>query len=102
MATIAPALAPTVSRMDRGGRLPDQALRQARCCELSAKPPGISVWTEERESVESGRVLTTTERYTPLFQISIRVHLQSLFRASGRRMITMTEIDDATLDGFAE
>ena len=40
-------------------------------------------------------------RYPTLFQINTRVWLQQLSRKAGKR-ITLADIDDATLDGFAE
>src|SRR5271157_2920839 len=40
-------------------------------------------------------------RYPSLFQINSRVWLQRLSREAGRP-ITLADIDDATLDGFAE
>jgi glycosidase len=40
-------------------------------------------------------------RYPSLFQINTRVWLQRLSRESGKR-VTLADIDDATLDGFAE
>src|SRR6202047_5657175 len=40
-------------------------------------------------------------RYPTLFQINTRVWLQRLSRETGKR-VTLADIDDATLDGFAE
>jgi len=40
-------------------------------------------------------------RYPSLFQINTRVWLNHLSRQAGKR-ITLADIDDATLDGFAE
>ena len=40
-------------------------------------------------------------RYPSLFQINTRVWLQRLSREAGKR-VTLADIDDATLDGFAE
>ena len=40
-------------------------------------------------------------RYPSLFQINTRVWLQRLSRGA-RRRVTLADIDDATLDGFAE
>jgi hypothetical protein len=40
-------------------------------------------------------------RYPSLFQINTRVWLQRLSREAGRP-ITLADIDDATIDGFAE
>src|SRR5271166_5072873 len=40
-------------------------------------------------------------RYPTLFQINSRVWLQRLSREAGKR-VTLADIDDATLDGFAE
>jgi len=40
-------------------------------------------------------------RYPTLFQINTRVWLERRSREAGKR-ITMAEIDDATLDSFAE
>jgi hypothetical protein len=40
-------------------------------------------------------------RYPSLFQINTRVSLQRLSREAGKR-VTLADIDDATLDGFAE
>ena len=45
--------------------------------------------------------MATMPRYPSLFQINTRVWLQRLSREAGRR-ITLADIDDATLDGFAE
>ena len=42
-----------------------------------------------------------TARYPSLFQINTRVWLQRLSRQAGKR-ITLADIDDATIDGFAE
>ena len=43
----------------------------------------------------------TMPRYPSLFQINTRVWLQRLSREAGKR-VTLADIDDATLDGFAE
>jgi hypothetical protein len=40
-------------------------------------------------------------RYPSLFQINTRVWLQRLFRTAGKR-VTLGDIDDATIDRFAE
>src|SRR5580692_4671877 len=40
-------------------------------------------------------------RYPSLFQINARVWLQRLSREAGKRT-TLSDIDDATIDGFAE
>ena len=40
-------------------------------------------------------------RYPSLLQINTRVWLERLSRAAGRR-VTLAEIDDGTIDGFAE
>jgi hypothetical protein len=40
-------------------------------------------------------------RYPTLFQINTRVWLQRLSHEAGKR-VTLADIDDATLDGFAE
>jgi hypothetical protein len=45
--------------------------------------------------------MATMPRYPTLFQVNIRVWLNRLSRESGRR-ITLADIDDATIDGFAE
>ena len=45
--------------------------------------------------------MATMPRYPTLFQINTRVWLQRLSREAGKR-ITLADIDDATLDGFAE
>ena len=45
--------------------------------------------------------MATVPRYPSLFQINTRVWLQRLSREAGKR-ITLADIDDATLDGFAE
>ncbi len=45
--------------------------------------------------------MPTAPRYPSLFQINTRVWLQRLSREDGRR-ITLADIDDATIDGFAE
>ena len=45
--------------------------------------------------------MATTPRYPALFQINTRVWLNRLSREAGKR-ITLADIDDATIDGFAE
>ena len=45
--------------------------------------------------------MATTPRYPTLFQINTRVWLQRLSREAGKR-ITLADIDDSTIDGFAE
>ena len=45
--------------------------------------------------------MATTPRYPALFQINTRVWLNRLSRESGKR-ITLADIDNATIDGFAE
>ena len=45
--------------------------------------------------------MATMPRYPALFQINTRVWLNRLSRESGKR-ITLADIDDATIDGFAE
>ena len=45
--------------------------------------------------------MAITPRYPSLFQINTRVWLDRLSRGLGRR-VTLADIDDATLDGFAE
>src|ERR1700730_3774450 len=45
--------------------------------------------------------MATIPRYPSLFQINTRVWLQRLSREAGKR-VTLADIDDATLDGFAE
>src|ERR1700730_18773 len=45
--------------------------------------------------------MATIPRYPSLFQINTRVWLQRLSRETGKR-VTLADIDDATLDGFAE
>ena len=45
--------------------------------------------------------MPTMPRYPSLFQINTRVWLERLSREAGKR-VTLAEIDDATLDGFAE
>jgi hypothetical protein len=45
--------------------------------------------------------MTTTPRYPSLFQINSRVWLERLSREAGRR-ITLADIDDTTIDRFAE
>jgi glycosidase len=45
--------------------------------------------------------MATPPRYPALFQINTRVWLNRLSRESGKR-VSLAEIDDATLDGFAE
>src|SRR5215472_12101817 len=46
-------------------------------------------------------MMASEPRYPALFQINTRVWLERLSREAGRR-ITLAEIDDAMLDGFAE
>ena len=45
--------------------------------------------------------MATAPRYPTLFQINTRVWLQRLSREAGKP-ITLADIDDATIDGFAE
>ena len=45
--------------------------------------------------------MATAPRYPALYQINTRVWLNRLSREAGKR-ITLADIDDATLDGFAE
>ena len=45
--------------------------------------------------------MATVPRYPSLFQINTRVWLQRLSREAGKR-VTLADIDDATIDGFAE
>ena len=45
--------------------------------------------------------MATTPRYPSLFQINTRVWLQRLSREASKQ-ITLADIDDATIDGFAE
>src|SRR5271155_818808 len=45
--------------------------------------------------------MAATPRYPSLFQINTRVWLERLSRQAGRRL-TLAEIDDAAIDGFAE
>ena len=45
--------------------------------------------------------MATMPRYPSLFQINTRVWLQRLSREAGKR-VTLADIDDATIDGFAE
>ena len=45
--------------------------------------------------------MATMPRYPSLFQINARVWLQRLSREAGKRT-TLSDIDDATIDGFAE
>ena len=45
--------------------------------------------------------MATAPRYPTLFQINTRVWLQRLAREAGKA-ITLADIDDATIDGFAE
>jgi hypothetical protein len=45
--------------------------------------------------------MATMPRYPSLFQINTRVWLQRLSREAGKP-VTLADIDDATLDGFAE
>src|SRR5271166_4955850 len=45
--------------------------------------------------------MASMPRYPTLFQINSRVWLQRLSREAGKR-VTLADIDDATLDGFAE
>jgi hypothetical protein len=46
-------------------------------------------------------MMTIPPRYPSLFQINARVWLQRLSREAGKPL-TLADIDDATLDGFAE
>ena len=43
----------------------------------------------------------TTARYPSLFQVNTRVWLERLSREAGRRL-TLADVDDATIDSFAE
>ena len=45
--------------------------------------------------------MATIPRYPSLFHINTRVWLQRLSREAGKR-VTLADIDDTTLDGFAE
>ena len=45
--------------------------------------------------------MTAAPRYPSLFQINTRVWLRRLSQESGKRL-TLAEIDDATIDGFAQ
>ena len=45
--------------------------------------------------------MATAPRYPTLYQINTRVWLNRLSREAGKR-VTLADIDDATLDGFAE
>jgi hypothetical protein len=45
--------------------------------------------------------MATAPRHPSHFQINTRVWLQHLSREAGRR-VTLADIDDATIDGFAE
>jgi glycosidase len=45
--------------------------------------------------------MSTTPRYPSLYQINTRVWLERRTREAGKR-ITLADIDDATIDGFAE
>ena len=45
--------------------------------------------------------MATVPRYPSLFQLNTRVWLERLSREAGKRL-TLAEIDDATIDGFAE
>src|SRR5215831_6433307 len=45
--------------------------------------------------------MAITPRYSSLFQINTRVWLDRLSRGLGKR-VTLADIDDTTLDGFAE
>jgi alpha amylase-like protein len=45
--------------------------------------------------------MPTAARYPSLYQINTRVWLERLSREAGRRL-TLADIDDATIDGFAE
>src|SRR6516162_7354510 len=46
-------------------------------------------------------IMATAPRYPVLYQINTRVWLNRLSREAGKR-VTLADIDDATLDGFAE
>ena len=41
-------------------------------------------------------------RYPSLFQINTRVWLRRLSQESGKKQVTLADIDDATIDGFAQ
>ncbi|MGC2202165.1 MAG: alpha-amylase family glycosyl hydrolase, partial [Stellaceae bacterium] len=45
--------------------------------------------------------MATAPRYPTLYQINTRVWLNRLSRQAGKR-VTLADIDDATIDGFAE
>ena len=45
--------------------------------------------------------MATMPRYPSLFQINTRVWLQRLSREAGKP-VTLADIDEATIDGFAE
>ena len=46
--------------------------------------------------------MTTVPRYPSLFQINTRVWLRHLSREGGKKPVTLADIDDATIDGFAQ
>src|SRR2546429_4026214 len=54
-----------------------------------------------REGIGRRTPMVTVPRYPSLFQINTRVWLERLSREAGKR-VTLADIDDATLDGFAE
>jgi hypothetical protein len=45
--------------------------------------------------------MTTVPRYPSLFQINTRDWLRYLLRECGKKPVTLADIDDATIDGFA-
>jgi glycosidase len=45
--------------------------------------------------------MATVPRYPSLFQLNTRVWLERLSREAGKR-VTLADIDDTTIDGFAE
>src|SRR6516162_9313773 len=53
------------------------------------------------EAAQARSIMAITPRYPSLIQINTRVWLDRLSRGLGRR-VTLADIDDATLDGFAE
>ena len=46
--------------------------------------------------------MTAAPRYPSLFQINTRVWLRRLSQESGKKQVTLADIDDARIDGFAQ
>src|SRR6516162_1088871 len=88
--------------MDRCHRRPDRTVWQARSPGLSAGREGaLSSFGQRWKQRRRVRTMVAGPRYPSLYQLNTRVWLERLSREAGRR-ITLEDIDDATIDSFAE